>query len=451
MSLSEETRFQRDAEGAGFRASVLKPATVPALAVLVVACPCALILATPAAVIAALGRLAGTGVLIKGGSALERLAAVTAIAFDKTGTLTQGRLELGDVVPVEGVSNEELIGIAATAEQRSEHILARLVLQEAGSRGLTLSELSEFEAHPGSGITARLADGTTLVVGNPRLFQEQGLALSTEMTDLLTRLDASGQTALLVARNERLLGVIGARDRARHDALMVLAELRQLGIADITMLTGDRAAAATAIANELGITDVHAELLPEDKANFIIEWQKRHKVAMIGDGINDAPALARADVGLAVGGSGADVVAETGDIVLMSDPLIPLPLLIKLSRATVWIIRQNILYFAFGVNIVGIVLTAWLWPLLAPTRQAYDWAPIVAVLYHQIGSLLVLMNSMRLLWFERPTSPRFQRWSSGWQELSNWLERRLNFEEGLHWLTHQSAHRAWWNVGACFA
>ena len=256
------------------------------------------------------------------------------------------------------------------------------------------------------------------------------------MATLLAALDSAGQTVLLVAEGDRWLGALGARDRARPEALAVLAELRQLGISAIAMLTGDRAAAAATIGNELGIGEVHAELLPEEKAAFLVAWQKDHKVAMVGDGINDAPALAQADVGLAIGGSGADVVAETGDIVLMREALAPLPLLFKLGRATHRTIQQNILVFAFGVNFVGIVVTAWLWPLLAPSREAYDWAPIVAVLYHQLGSLLVLLNSMRLLWFERAPGPRLERWSRRWSRVSIWLEQRLDFDAGLHWLTH---------------
>ena len=441
-ALSEDEREVREKRGNGYRESVVKPATIPTLAVLVVACPCALILATPAAVIAALGRLAGTGVLLKGGSALERLAGVTAFAFDKTGTLTQGRLELGDVLPLEGVSIEELLRAAATAEQRSEHVLARLLVQEAARRGLTPDAVEEFQAHPGTGVTARIANGT-LLVGNRRLMEEQGVVLSTEAQHALDRLDATGQTVLLVALNGRVLGAIGARDQIRPEAARVLSELRNLGIADIALLTGDRRAVADEVGRELGLTEVHAELLPPQKAEFIERWRAAHKVAMVGDGINDAPALATADVGLALGSSGTDVVAEAGDVVLMGDPLTPLPLLVRLSRETLRIIHQNIVIFAFGVNAVGIVLTAWLWPLLSPSREWHDWSPIAAVLYHQLGSLFVLLNSMRLLWFERQPGPRMQSVRAGMDRFSRWMEKRLDFDEGLHWITHQ-----WRAIGA---
>jgi Cu+-exporting ATPase len=408
--------------------------TPPALSVLVVACPCALILATPAAVIAAMGRLAGTGVLLKGGSALERLARVNAFAFDKTGTLTEGRLELGDVVPFEGVSADDLLCVAATAEQRSEHVLGRLIVQEAMLRLLNPSPVEEFQAHPGSGVTTRSA-GATLVVGNRRLLQQQNVPLTPEAEAVLQRLDAEGQTVLLVAREGRVLGAIGARDRVRPEAATVLAELRALGINDLAMLTGDRQAVALHVAAPLGLAEVHAELLPEQKAEFIARWQGPRRVAMVGDGINDAPALARADVGLAIG-SGAEVAAEAGDIVFMGDPLRHLPLLVRLSRETVRIIRQNIVVFAIGVNVVGIVLTAWLWPFVAPEAW-YGQSPVAAVLYHQLGSLAVLLNAMRLLWFERAaTSPAWQGFGRRARAFGDWLDHRFDLDEGLHWLGH---------------
>jgi Cu+-exporting ATPase len=265
---------------------------------------------------------------------------------------------------------------------------------------------------------------------------------------LLERLDAGGQTALLVARDGVVLGVLGARDTVRPEAAAVLAELRALGIDRVALLTGDRKAAATAVAAALNITDVHAELLPEQKAELLERMRHaepaaagasphRHRVAMVGDGINDAPALAHADVGLAVGG-GTDVAAEAGDVVLMGAPLRPLPLLVKLSRETVRIIRQNILWFAFGVNAVGIVVTAWLWPLLAPTEWWYKQSPIAAVIYHQIGSLAVLLNSMRLLWFERTaTAAAPGGLRRVFRRLDGWMERNLNLDEFFHWLGHR--------------
>ena len=240
----------------------------PALSVLVVACPCALILATPATIIAALGRLAGTGILIKRGSALERLAHVKTMAFDKTGTLTEGQLQLGDVIPLGSTSADQLLRIAASAEQSSEHVLARLILAEAQRRHLTLDPVSDFQAHPGCGVSGRLnepealatrlgepgssATGAKVLVGNPRLLQERGLQLSAEVQAVLARLDDAGQTVLLVAVDDHILGAIGARDRARPEAPGVLAELRELGIERLAILTGDRAAVARAVAAPAG-------------------------------------------------------------------------------------------------------------------------------------------------------------------------------------------------------
>jgi Cu+-exporting ATPase len=412
----------------------------PALAVLVVACPCPLILATPAAIIAALGRLAGTGVLIKGGSALERLAETTAVAFDKTGTITEGRLELGEVLGLDGIAPAEVFQAALTAEERSEHVIARLITQEASAKGLTADHpVDEFLAHPGAGVTAR-SRSHTFVVGGERLLAEQGIAVPPAGAELLARLNASGQTALLVARNNVVLGVIGARDRIRPEATGIIADLRGLGIRDLALLTGDRATVARTVAESLGITEVHADLLPEQKAEFVQDWQKRHKVAMVGDGINDAPALARADIGLAVGGTGTDVAAEAGDIVLMGDPLRSLPFLLRLSRETVRIIRQNIVVFAFGVNGLGIVLTAWLWPLFAPTPGWYEQSPLAAVIYHQLGSLAVLLNAMRLLWFDRTaSSPTWQAMRRSLTRFDHWLEHALDGHALGHWLEHHWA------------
>ncbi len=415
-------------------------AIYPALAVLVVSCPCALILATPAAVIAALGRLAGTGVLIKGGSALERLAGVTGFAFDKTGTLTEGKLELGDIVPIGGATSEQILKTAAIAEQNSEHPLALAILAGARARTIAVSPTEEFRQHPGGGVSAA-ASGMQVVVGNLRLMEEQKVTVPPEAIAALERLDAGGQTSLLVAANGILLGVIGARDKVRPEAAQVLADLRGIGIQPIALLTGDRSAVAKTVAEQIPVTEFHAELLPSQKA----EWLARHSetrssdstiteaVAFVGDGINDAPALAKAAVGIAIG-SGTDIAAEAGDIILMGEPLKPLPLLVRLSRETVRIIRQNIIVFGFGVNLVGVVLTGWLWPLFASSPEAYKQAPLAGVLYHQLGSLLVLLNSMRLLAFDR-TSPtgKLARVRGIAKSVDIWLGK-LSVDEVLHQL-----------------
>lgn len=368
---------------------------MPALAVLVVACPCALILATPAAVLAATARLARRGVLIKGGDALERLSRVDAVAFDKTGTLTEGRPEIGDRIPRGDWTADELLRLAAAAEQPSEHPLARLLVAEARDLGLKTPRVEDFEAQPGAGIAARIDDEAfgvrEVLVGNARLFRERGIALPEEIELALTALDESGQTALLVAVNGEVAGAIGARDRVRIEAHDVIHDLKHLGLKDLTILTGDRVAAARVAAKKVHIKTFESELSPADKA----EWVRRRQlegrvVAMIGDGINDAPALATADVGIALGGVGSDIAAEAGSILLMGDPLEPLPETFQIARSTMRVIRQNIVVFAFGLNGVAIAL--------AGLRIL---GPVAAAILHQAGSLLVLLNAVRLLGFDR--------------------------------------------------
>ena len=363
---------------------------LPALAVLVVACPCGLVLATPAAVLAATARLARLGVLVKSGAALERLAQVDAIAFDKTGTLTEGRPELGDCVTLPPWKAADLLMIAAAAEQPSEHPLARLLVAEAARSGLHLPPAEEFQAHPGVGVEARIPwgdDRQSVLVGNLRLVRDQGIPITAEIDEALARFDETGQTALLVAVNGSIAGAIGARDRVRPEAHDVVHELRELGIGDLTILTGDRQAPARDLARKVHISQIEPERTPADKAEWVRRRQHEGRVvAMVGDGINDAPALALADVGLALGGVGTDVAAEAGSVVLMGDPLVPLPQAIRLARQTVRIIRQNILVFAFGLNGVAIVL--------AGLRVL---GPVAAAIFHQVGSLLVLLNAMRLL------------------------------------------------------
>ncbi len=376
---------------------------LPTLAVLVVACPCALVLATPAAILAATARLARRGVLVKGGAAIEGLARVDTIAFDKTGTLTEGKPELGDCIAfgpagddtVSGIDPDEVLRLAAAAEQPSEHPLARMLVAEARRRGLALPAVDDFKAQPGAGILAKLrradADPLTILVGNLRLVREHGVTVPPEVEQALEDLDRRGQTSLILVCDGRVAGVIGARDRVRSLAHDVIHDLKHLGLKDLAILTGDRAAAALAVGKKVHIKQVEAELTPAGKA----EWVERRRsdgriVAMVGDGINDAPALARADVGLALAGVGSNLAAEAGTVVLMGDPLAALPETIRIARHTVRVIRQNILLFAFGLNGVAVVLAGF--RLLGP---------VAAAILHQIGSLLVLLNAIRILGFER--------------------------------------------------
>lgn len=425
---------------------------MPALGVLVVACPCALILATPSAVMAAMAWLARRGVVIKGSIALERLAGIDTFAFDKTGTLTRGELELGDVLTVPEIDATELLRIAAAAEKRSEHLLARLIVREAEGRNAVVSGVEEFVALPGRGVSASMRacnlptsvragaaeEGMCrVIVGNRKLLGEFGVSLDGEWEGRIGRLEEAGQTVLLVAvgRVSRpvgdgvsgtdgpgdpsygVVGAIGVRDAVRDEAAGVIRELKGLGVSGIALLTGDRKAAATSVADSIGeLEHVGSELLPLDKARWIEERTKAgRRVAMVGDGVNDAPALAAAAVGLALGGRGSDLAAEAGDAILMGDPLAPLPGLLRLSRQTVRVIKQGIYLFAFGMNGVGVVLCAW--GILSPVGGA---------IFHEFASLAVMLNALRLLWFERWDDTRLGRFGTNVVHFSEWAAEALS-------------------------
>ncbi len=303
---------------------------IPALGVLVVACPCPLVLATPTAVMAAMAWLARTGVVVKGSVALERLAQVDTIAFDKTGTLTRGELTLGDVFAIAPLDETELLRVAAIAEKRSEHLLARLIVQEANARNLVLPGIDRFSARPGAGVVAEVPATVlgpwaisqahnessdpqpheqfcVVVIGNRRLLEAEQIEIPTEIDERLLQWDASGQTVLLIAVEGRVLGAIGVRDTIRDESRKVIKDLKDAGIEKFALLTGDRVSSALTVAASIGFIDeVKAEMLPADKADWIeAETKAGHHVAMVGDGVNDAPALASATVGLALGGGAA--------------------------------------------------------------------------------------------------------------------------------------------------
>ena len=353
-----------------------------AMAVLVAASPCALAIATPSAVLSGIARAARGGVLIKGGAHLENLGVLTAIAFDKTGTLTVGKPKVTDVVAVNG-DEMQLLTLAAAVESRSAHPLAQAVVVEAKGRGLTWSEAGEVEAVTGKGVRANYS-GQIIAIGNVKMFE--GVAIPEAVQQHVTRLQTEGKSIMLIQTNGQFLGVLALADIPRESVKQVLEQLHKLGINKTIMLTGDNEGVARAIADAVGLDEVKAGLLPEDKVKAIKELEQRFgQVAMVGDGVNDAPAMARATVGIAMGGAGTDVALETADVALMADDLSKLPFAVALSRASRRIIRQN-LWVSMGV--VALLIPATL----------FGWAGIgVAVLIHEGSTLVVVLNALRLL------------------------------------------------------
>ena len=358
-----------------------------ALILLIVSCPCALVISTPVAIVAAIGNAARNGVLIKGGAYLEELGRVSIIALDKTGTLTTGRLEVTDILSLGDASTEEVLRVAAIVESRSEHPLADAIMRKSSELGIQPGELSYFEALPGRGAKA-IMDDHVYYVGNYRLLDELKLELP-RVEDIAGLWDA-GKTLVYVGEEDRILGVIAAADAVKETSNAAIAAMRRAGIERIIMLTGDNDTTARSVAKKLGIDEIRAELLPEDKVEAIRELVKhRERVAMVGDGINDAPALAAATVGIAMGGAGTHVALETADIALMADDLSMLPYGLKLSRRALRIIQQNVIFALLVVILlVGSTLAGWL----------TLWG---GVLGHEGSALLVIANSMRLLTVRR--------------------------------------------------
>jgi Cd2+/Zn2+-exporting ATPase len=358
-----------------------------AMAVLVAASPCALAIGTPAAVLSAVARAAQMGVLIKGGVHLENLGRLTAIAFDKTGTITVGRPRLTDVVAFGGTENE-LLTLAAALESRSGHPLAQAIVAAARERGLRWDEPEDVESVNGKGIRATLG-ARRIEIGNLKLFGEE--AVSAEVTARVERLESVGRTTMLVRADGRFAGIIGLMDTPRPGVAAVLAELQSLGVTKTVMLTGDNERVARAVADAVGLEDVRASLLPEDKIAAVASLVEQYgQAAMVGDGANDAPALARATVGIAMGGAGTDVALEAADVVLMSDELSKLPFAVGLSRAARAVIRQN-LFIALGA--VALLIPATL----------FGWAGLgLAVLIHEGSTIVVVLNALRLLAYPAP-------------------------------------------------
>ncbi len=399
------------------------------VAVLVVACPCGLVLATPAAMLASMAWLARHGVLIKGGSAIESLARCDTFAFDKTGTLTKGVPQFTSLVVTGDRSPDQVLLLAASAEATSRHPLALALIEEARRRSLLLFEGRDATLLPGAGVRAECvrpgeAVRYQVMVGNRRLLAESAIALDPGAEAILAEVDVRGETSLIVAIDGEIAGVIGVRDAIRAEAHDVIHDLRHLKIKEIAILTGDREPVARAVSKRVHADTVQAELLPADKARWIEERrQAGRRVAMVGDGINDAPALAQADAGIALWGIGADLAAEAGDMIVMGDPLRVLPDLVLLSRKTIAIIRQNIIGFAFGLNAVA---------MLSATFGILG--PVAAAILHQIGSLLVLLNSMRLLvfgdWWELPPLRQVRALGASISRFDD----RIDLEQAWEWL-----------------
>lgn len=358
------------------------------MALLVASSPCALALGTPATVLAGIAQAARRGVLVKGGMHLENLGTVTAIALDKTGTLTLGQPEVTDILPAEGVTAQQLLRVAAAVEQQSQHPLAAAVVRKAEAEGIRIESAEAVESVTGRGIRA-VVGGRRVEIGNARLFNEAGVTVSPEIVEFRSRLQARGRSVMLARSDERWLGVIGLADRPREGVRDVLDRLRQAGLKRIVMLTGDHRAVGEAIGNEVGVDEVRAELLPEDKVTAMQALLEAHgRVAMVGDGVNDAPALAQATVGIAMGAAGTATALETADVALMADDLGRLPFAIGLSRKARAIIREN-LYLSLMVIAVLV---------LATTTGVFGIGP--AVLVHEGSTLIVIANALRLLLHE---------------------------------------------------
>jgi Cd2+/Zn2+-exporting ATPase len=353
------------------------------LVVLVVSCSCGLVLSVPVSVVASISNAARKGILIKGGAYLQAAAGLKAVLFDKTGTLTIGRPQVTDVVTF-GSSRDEVLSLAAAIESRSEHPLAESIVRKAREEALSCPEVAEFESVTGLGVRARV-NGGVYHIGSRRLFKKLSVPLA-EADRELGRLESEGKTAVLVGSEKGILGLIAIADRLRPEAAETVQGLKRAGVKHVVMLTGDNEGTARAIAEQAGVDEYRAQLLPDDKVEAVNQFKLKYgKVAMVGDGVNDAPAMATADVGIAMGAAGTDVAMETGDLALMSDDLSRIPYALELSQRSVANIRQNI--------VAALLIVAFLVP--AALTGLIDLVP--GLLINESGMLIVIANGLRLL------------------------------------------------------
>jgi Cd2+/Zn2+-exporting ATPase len=355
------------------------------LALLVVGCPCALVISTPVAIVTAIGNAAKNGVIIKGGIHLEEAGSLSVIAFDKTGTLTRGVPEVTDIVTFNG-NEQQIIALTAALEKRSQHPLASAIVRKAEKEGMRLNDIGieDFHSITGKGVKGRV-NRTMYYVGSPNLFEEL-LKHGIEKTihNQIISLQKQGKTVMVFGTDNGVLALIAVADKLRDSARTIIQKLHQSGIEQTVMLTGDNKSTAEAIGKEVGVSEIKAELLPEEKLTYITSYSRKQKVAMVGDGVNDAPALAEATVGIAMGGVGTDTALETADITLMSDDLTKLPYTIKLSRKALAIIKQNVT-FSLAIKTISILLIFPGWLTL--------W---IAILADVGATLIVTLNSLRL-------------------------------------------------------
>jgi P-type Cu+ transporter len=362
------------------------------IAVMVIACPCALGLATPTAIMVGTGKGAEYGVLIKGGEALETAHKIQTVVFDKTGTITEGRPEVTDIVTIHGIDKIQLLQIAASAEKGSEHPLGEAIVRSAEDKNLEILKIDEFKAIPGHGIEVKY-EGKRILLGNEKLMKDEKIDLL-ELEESSNKLAAQGKTPMYIAIDGKLAGIIAVADVVKESSEKAIRKLHDMGI-EVAMITGDNKRTAEAIAKQVGIDRVLAEVLPQDKANEVKKLQSEgKKVAMVGDGINDAPALAQADVGIAIG-SGTDVAMESADIVLMKSDLMDVATAIQLSKSTIRNIKQN-LFWAFAYNTAGIPLAAGLFYAFGGPKLN----PMFGAAAMSLSSVSVLTNALRLKGFK---------------------------------------------------